>query len=210
MIRVLVADDHVVVRRGVIQILADAHEIEVTGEASSGREVLKAIREKEFDILLLDIAMPDGTGLDVLNELPKNRLRPKVLILSMYPEKQYALRALKAGASGYLTKDSAAEELLAAVRAVASGHKYVTLSIAEELASELAELPEKASHERLSDREYQVMCSLAEGKTVVDIAKELSLSVKTISTYRSRIIRKLGAKNTAEIIRYALQHGLVE
>ncbi len=204
MIRVLVADDHAVVRRGVLQILADAPDIVVAGEASTGREVLQAVWKNNFDVLVLDIGMPDGGGLEVLKQLRTLKLDLQVLILSMYPEKQYAVRALKAGAAGYLTKESAPDELVTAIRKVAQGGKYVTRSLAEKLAAEVGREVEKEPHETLSDREYQVMRLLAAGKTVTEIAAELSLSAKTVSTYRARILKKLGLRNTAEIIRYGI------
>ncbi len=209
--RVLVADDHAVVRKGVLQILAEDPEVLRADEAASGREALRAIQEKEYDVLLLDIAMPEGGGLEVLEELRKRDRSPHVLILSMYSENQYALRALKSGADGYLTKDSLPAELLAAIHRVAAGRKYVSQELAEELALELAGSgPADAPHKHLSGREYQVMCLLATGKAVAQIAAELGLSVSTVSTYRGRILEKLGVKNTAGVIRYAIQHGLVE
>jgi DNA-binding NarL/FixJ family response regulator len=211
MIHVHIADDHVIVRRGVIQILSEDPEIFISGEASSGREALRLVRERRCDVLLLDISMPDGNGLEVLDELAKFTPRPKILILSMYPESQYARRALKSGADGYLTKDSLPEELLTAIHRVAVGRKYVSHRLAEELAGELAgEGGEDAPHKSLSQREYMVMCRLAAGKSVGEIGVEMALSVSTVSTYRSRILEKLGVKNTAEIIRYAIQHGLSE
>ncbi len=210
-LRVLVADDHAVVRKGVLQILAEDPDVMRADEAASGREALRAIQENEYDVLLLDIAMPEGGGLEVLEELRKRASSPHVLILSMYSEKQYALRALKSGADGYLTKDSLPAELLAAIHRVAAGRKYVNQELAEELVLELAgNGPADAPHKQLSGREYQVMCLLATGKTVAQIAAELGLSVSTISTYRLRILEKLGVKNTAGVIRYAIQHGLVE
>jgi two-component system invasion response regulator UvrY len=208
--KVLVADDHAVVRRGVLQILEDIPDMVAAGEASTGREVLRAVQEHDYDVLVLDIAMPDGGGLEVLKQLQSLKPNLRVLVLSMYPEKQYALRALKAGAAGYLTKESAPEELIAAIRKVARGGKYVTQSLAEKLAVELGDEVEKAPHEALSDREYQVMCLLTSGKTLTEIAADLSLSIKTVSTYRTRILDKLNLKSTADIIRYALEHGLVE
>jgi two-component system invasion response regulator UvrY len=198
------------VRRGVLQILEDIPDMVAAGEASTGREVLRAVQEHDYDVLVLDIAMPDGGGLEVLKQLQSLKPNLRVLVLSMYPEKQYALRALKAGAAGYLTKESAPEELIAAIRKVARGGKYVTQSLAEKLAVELGDEVEKAPHEALSDREYQVMCLLTSGKTLTEIAADLSLSIKTVSTYRTRILDKLNLKSTADIIRYALEHGLVE
>jgi DNA-binding NarL/FixJ family response regulator len=236
MIRVLVADDHAVVRRGVVQILDEAPDMIAAGQASTGREVLQALRQAGaepgaasapqteqsevtgYDVLVLDIAMPDLGGLEVLQQLQVLQPELPVLILSMYPEKQYALRALRLGAAGYLTKDSAPDELIGAIRRVARGGRYVTQSLAETLADHLAALqgrevgskPDKEPHENLSDREFQVMCALARGQTVSLIAAELSLSVKTVSTYRSRVLTKLGLSTTAEIMRYAIERGLVE
>jgi DNA-binding NarL/FixJ family response regulator len=210
MIRVLVADDHAVVRRGVVQILEEVPDMVAAGEARTGREVLRAVQEHNYDVLVLDISMPDGGGLEVLQQLQTLRPDLRVLILSMYPEKQYARRALKAGAAGYLTKESVPEELIAALRQVAAGGRYVSQSLAETLARELVGEVEREPHEALSDREYQVMTLLAAGKSVTGIATELSLSVSTVSTYRARVLDKLNLRNTAEIIRYALERGLVE
>jgi DNA-binding NarL/FixJ family response regulator len=208
-IRVLIADDHAVVRRGVLQILAEAPDMIAAGEAGTGREVLQAVHKSDYDVVLLDIALPDSNGLEVLKQLRNLKPGLRVLILSVYPEKQYAVRAFKAGAAGYLTKDSAPDELITAIRKVSQGGKYVTQSLAEELATELWGEGETEFYQTLSDREYQVMCLLAAGKTVAEIAATLSLSVKTVSTYRARILQKLGLKNTAEIVRYALTRGLV-
>jgi two-component system invasion response regulator UvrY len=210
MIRVLVADDHAVVRRGLVQILTEAPDMVVVGEASTGREALQAVRKHDYDVLVLDIAMPEGGGLEVLQQLQTLKPDLRVLILSMYPERQYAVRALKTGAAGYLTKESVPDELIAAIRKVAGGGKYITQSLAERLASELVGEVEKEPHQTLSGREYQVMTLLAAGKSVTDVAEELSLSVKTVSTYRGRILKKLGVSSTAEIIRYAIERGLVE
>lgn len=210
MIRVLVADDHAVVRRGLLQILEEVPAMVVAGEAATGRQVLQAVQRENYDVLVLDIAMPDGGGLEVLRQLKSLKPDLPVLILSMYSEKQYALRALKAGAAGYLTKESAPDELTVAILKVARGGRYVSQSLAEELAVALAGVLEKEPHEILSDREHQVMCLLAAGNTITEISTELSLSVKTVSTYRARLMDKLGLKSTAEIIRYALERGLVE
>ena len=210
MIRVLVADDHAVVRRGLLQILEEVPAMIVAGEVETGRQVLQAVQREDYDVLVLDIAMPDGGGLEVLRQLKSLKPDLPVLILSMYSEEQYALRTLKAGAAGYLTKESAPDELIAAILKVARGGRYVTRSLAEELAVALAGEFEQEPHETLSDREYQVMCLLAAGYTVTEIARELSLSVKTVSTYRARMADKLGLKRTAEIIRYALERGLVK
>jgi DNA-binding NarL/FixJ family response regulator len=210
MIKVLVADDHAVVRRGLVQILNEAPDMIVTGEACTGREVLCIIRENDPDVLVLDIAMPEGGGLEVLQQMQTLKPDLPILILSVYSERQYAIRTLKAGATGYLTKESAPEELIAAIRKVARGEKYVTKSLGVELVAALEGKAEGELHEALSDREYQVMCLVAAGKTVTEAAADLSLSVKTVSTYRGRILRKLNLETTAEIIRYALERGLVE
>lgn len=208
-IRILVADDHAVVREGLKQILSGVPDIVVAGEASDGFQALEEARKGQYDLLLLDIAMPRISGLDVLKQLKSEKADMPVLMLSMYPEEQYAIRTLKAGASGYLAKESAPEELIAAVRKVSHGGKYVTSSLAEKLAVYLDTDTERPPHERLSDREYQVVLMIASGKTVSEIANELSLSVKTISTHRSRALEKMGFKTNAEITHYAIKNGLV-
>ena len=210
MIRVLVADDHAVVRRGVIQILAEAPGVVAVGEAGTGRQVLQMVREQGCDLLVLDIAMPDGGGLEVLQELETLAPDVPVLVLTTYPERQYAIRALKAGAAGYLTKESAPDELIEAIRVVSRGGKYITRSLAQTLAEELRRETPAEPHAALSNREYQVMTKLAAGTSLSDIAAEFSLSVKTVSTYRARILQKLQLSNTAEIVRYAFEHGLVD
>jgi DNA-binding NarL/FixJ family response regulator len=209
MIRIMVADDHAIVREGLKQILAETPDIVVVGEAGNAQEVLEHVRKDDWDLVLLDIAMPGRGGLDILKQLRGERPELPILMLSMYPEEQYAVRALKAGACGYLTKASAPEELIAAIRKVSQGGKYVSTSLAEKLAVYLETDAEKPIHELLSDREYQVMVMIASGKTVTQIADELSLSVKTISTHRARTLRKLGMKNNAEITYYAIKHALV-
>jgi two-component system invasion response regulator UvrY len=210
MIRVLVADDHAVVRRGLVQILDEAPDMAVAGEASTGHQVLQAVRRCDYDVLVLDIAMPEGGGLEALQQLRSLKPDLPILILSMYSERQYAVRALKAGAVGYLTKESAPGELVAAIRQVAQGKRYVTRTLAEKLAVSLEGEAKKEPHDTLSDREYQVMCLLAAGRTVTEVAADLWLSSKTVSTYRSRILKKLNLKTTSEIVRYALERGLVE
>lgn len=209
MIRILVADDHAVVREGLKQILAGVPDMMVAGEASDGRQALDQAREGDYDLLLLDIAMPIMNGLDVLKQLKAEKSVLPILMLSMYPEEQYAIRTLKAGASGYLAKASAPEELIAAIRKVCQGGKYVTSSLAEKLAAYLYSDRERLVHELLSDREYQVVLMIAAGKTVSEIANELSLSVKTISTNRSRALAKMGMKTNAELTHYAISNGLV-
>ncbi len=209
MIKVLVVDDHKIVRDGLKQILAETSNIVVVDEAGNGNDAILFVRQNPCDVVLLDIALPGMDGLQVLQTLKQEHPNLFVLMLSMYPEEQYAIRALKAGASGYLTKDSASEELIQAISKVAQGGKYLTLSLAEKLAFNLDENTDVPPHERLSSREYQVMCKLAEGQSVGDIAAELNLSVKTVSTYRSRILEKMNLKNNAEVIRYAIKQGLV-
>ena len=210
MIKILVADDHAVVREGLKQIVRETSDMVVTGEAADGREVLRLIREHAWDVVLLDIAMPGRSGLDILKELKAEEPRLPVLMLSMYPEEQYAVRALKAGASGYLTKESVPDELISAIRKVSAGGKYVSSSLAEKLAYDLETDAERPAHETLSDREYQVMCMIARGETLRNIADKLCLSIKTISTYRSRILEKMCMKNNAEIMRYAIKYHLEE
>jgi DNA-binding NarL/FixJ family response regulator len=210
MIRILIADDHTIVREGLKQILAETRDMVVADEASNGQEVFTKVSKNEYDVVLLDISMPGRSGLEVLKQLKSERPKLPILILSMYSEEQYAMRALRAGASGYMTKESAPDELIEAIRKVSQGRKYVSPSLAEKLAVSLELGEEKPPHEMLSDREYQVMCMIASGKTIKEIAEELSLSVKTISTYRSRILEKLNFKTNAAITHYAVQNRLVE
>ena len=210
MIKILIADDHAIVRAGLKQIVADTSDMVVAGEAVDGQEVLDQVRKEDWDLILLDISMPGRGGIDTLKELKVEKPKLPVLVLSMYPEEQYAIRALKAGASGYLTKESAPEELIEAIRKVSQGGKYISASLAESLAFHVGGNSEKPLHETLSNREYQVTLMIASGKTVKEIANELSLSVKTISTNRVRALRKMGMKNNAEITYYAIKHELVE
>ena len=209
-IKILVADDHAVVREGLKQILSGMPDIMVAGEASDGFQALDQARKGDYDLLLLDIAMPRMSGLDVLKQLRSEGSELPILMLSMYPEEQYAIRTLKAGAAGYLAKESAPEELIAAVRKVCGGGKYVTSSLAEKLAVYIDSDMERAPHERLSDREYQVVLMIASGKTVSEIASELALSVKTVSTHRGRALEKMGMKTNAELTHYAISNGLVK
>ncbi len=210
MIRILIADDHAIVRKGLKQIISETQDMLVADEAGDGQEVLNKVRKNGFDMVLLDISMPGRTGLDILRELKAEKPKMPILVLSMYPEEQYAVRVLRAGASGYLTKESAPDELIAAIRRVSLGKKYITPSLAERLALDLDIDSEKPLHETLSDREYQVLCLIASGKTVGEIAEKLSLSAKTISTYRARILEKMNMKNNAELTHYTLQHKLVD
>lgn len=212
MIRILIADDHAVVRRGLRQIVSEEPDLVVDGEAHSGQEALTLAREQHWDLVMLDISMPGRGGLDVLKELKQERPGLPVLVLSMHPEEQFAVRALRLGASGYMTKDSAPEELVRAIRKVVTGGRYVSASLAERLAGNLApeRQAERPLHEVLSEREFLVMRLIASGKSVTDIANELALSVKTISTYRARILEKMGMKSNAELTRYAISNQLVD
>lgn len=210
MIRILVVDDHAIVREGLKQILCDVDDLSVLGEAANGQEALDEIRRQRFDVILMDISMPGRSGLEILKDIKAEQPKLPVLILSMHPEEQYAVRALRAGAAGYLNKSSAPDELIGAIRKVSAGRKYVSPSVAEKLAVELGADPSKLPHELLSDREYQVMMMLAGGRTVSEIADELCLSVKTISTYRARIMEKMNLKKNAELTLYAVQHHLLQ
>ncbi len=208
--RILIADDHAIFRHGLRQILEENPELSVIGEASNGQEVLDQVWKNECDLLLLDISMPGMNGLEVLKQLKSQKPKLKVLVLSMYPEEQYAVRALKAGASGYITKASASEELMEAIRKISLGGKYVSVSLAESLLLDLESDADRPPHEALSDREYQVLCMIASGKTVSDIAEELCLSVKTVSTHRVRILEKMKLKNNAELTNYTIKHKLID
>jgi two-component system, NarL family, invasion response regulator UvrY len=208
MISVLIADDHVLVRDGLKRILTETEDIVVAGEASTGQEVLEKTRQNSYDVILLDISMPDKSGIDILSDLKRDKRR--VLILTMHPEEQYAIRALKSGAYGYITKQSAAEQLIAAIHSVSNGKRYITPALAEALALSLGEDGDKAPHELLSPREYQVFMMVARGNSIKEIAKQLFLSVKTVSTYRSRILQKMEMTNFFELIHYAIRHNLTE
>ena len=210
MIRILIADDHAIVRKGLMQILMDSTEPVTVDEAESGVEALDKADANDYDLFLLDISMPGRGGLDVLKEIKVRRPGLPVLMLSMHPEEQYAIRCLRAGAAGYLTKESAADELLAAIRKVLAGGSYVSVSLAEKLATSLKKSSEKLPHEILSDREYQVLCKIASGKPPTAIAEEMSLSVKTVSTYRARLLDKMNMKNNAELTHYAINNKLVD
>ena len=203
---VLVADDHAVVRRGVREILEEAPLGIAVDEASSASEALNAIRDKAYDIILLDISFPDGNGLDVLRQIRSYRPSTRVLLLSMFSEEQYAQRALRSGAAGYLTKDSAPDELIDAIRKVSAGGKYITQSLAGRLADEIG--TGASPHKTLSTREFEIMICLAAGKSVGEIAAELGLSPKTVSTYRTRVMGKLNVKTTAELVRYVDENRL--
>lgn len=210
MIRALIADDHAVVRQGLKQILGDTPEMLVAGEATNGQEVLDKVRAETWDVVVLDISMPDRSGLDILKQLRSERPKLPVLVLSMHSEDQYAMRVLKAGASGYLTKDSAPDELVNAIRKVVSGGRYVSSFLAEKLAFEIGTDSSRLPHETLSDREFQVLRLIAAGKSVTEIAAQLCLSVKTVSTYRTRMLEKMNLRTNVELIHYAIRHHLID
>ncbi len=210
-VRVLVADDHAIIREGLKQIIADSGDYVVNGEAETGLQAIQQARSGAFDIVLLDISLPDRNGIDVLKQLKKEIPALPVLILTMHREDQYAIRALKAGASGYLNKQGAPAELVNALREVSAGRKYITAALAQELANQVGGGDDsgKAAHEILSDREYQTLVMIASGKTVGEIAAELALSVKTVSMYRARLLQKMKLRHNAELTHYAIRHKLV-
>jgi two-component system invasion response regulator UvrY len=210
MIRILIADDHPIVLRGLKQILSEEKDIAAIGEAHNSQQVLELVKKKDWDMVVLDITMPGRGGVEILKELKKERPRLPVLVLSMHPEEQYGVRALKAGAAGYMTKENAPENLINAIRRILSGGKYISPALADILASDLQKESPDPRHKSLSDREYQVMIMIASGKSLREIAQELSLSVKTISTYRARILEKMGMKNNSQLIYYAIQNRLLE
>ena len=209
-IRVLLADDHLMFREGVKEVLSHTPDIVVTNEAGNAQEVLDKMHNVDFDVIVLDISMPGRNSIDILKQLKQMKPHLQLLILSMYPEDQYAYRAIRAGASGYLTKSKATKELIEAIRKVASGRKYISPEVAEQLAIDLERDFNGPLHRRLSDREYEVMCMIASGKTVKQIAEELALSVSSISTLRARMLRKLEMRTNAEVTHYAIKHNLVE
>ena len=209
MIRVLVADDHAIVRAGVKQILNECPDIEVAGEASTGEEALRMAREETYDVIVMDITMPGRGGMESLKLMKQEMPKVPVILLTTHSEDEYALRAMRAGAAGYLNKDGVPEELVTAVRKVFRGGRYITPSLAERLADAVGQDTEKLPHELLSDREYQVFIMIASGKSVGRVGEELALSVKTVSTYRTRIIEKTGLKNNSELTHYAFQQKLV-
>lgn len=207
--RILVADDHPAMRKGVKLILQNEFTEVEFGEAANGNEVFKKLKEKKWDILILDMDMPGRNGLDVLKQIKDEEIKIPVLMFSLHPEEQIAVRALKLGAAGYLAKDAADAELVKAVNLIFTGRKYITPSLAEQLAAQLENPSGKAPHELLSDREYETLLLIAKGKTITEIADELSLAVPTISTYRARILDKMNLKNSAELTSYAIRNKLV-
>jgi len=208
MIRVIIIDDHPVVRRGLKQIIAAEQDMQVVGEAENAREALRVIRRTACDAVVLDITLPDASGLDVLSQLKSEHPTLPVLIMSIHDEEHYALRVLKAGASGYLMKNSIPEELIKTIRKITSGGKYINPSLAERLASEFVS-PGKSPHEKLSDREFQILCLIASGKSLKEIGASLCISDKTVSTYRSRVLEKMRMSTNADLTRYALEHRLI-
>ncbi len=206
MIRVFIADDHAIVRKGLRQIIEETPEFELAGEAANGEDVLKLMSKIEYDVLLLDLSMPGRSGLDVIQTIRDLKPRLPILVLSAYPEEQYAVRLLRNGIAGYIHKEAAPENLVGAIRKVVAGGKYVSQELAERLATDLSSPSKKLPHELLSDREYRVLCMIGEGKSVSQIAQELLISVKTVSTYRTRILEKMGLHTTSELIRYAIEN----
>lgn len=209
MIRVVIADDHTIVRDGLKQLLAHP-EFHVMGEACDGQEVMQRVRELEFDVLLLDLSMPNSAGINLIKQVHNEKPKLRILILSMHEEQQYAIRAIRAGAAGYLTKESASAQLISAIRRVAAGGAFISTAVAEQLARDAMPQADSLPHTRLSDREYQVFHLLVSGKTVSEIADQISLSVKTVSTHKARLMEKMGMTNQAELIRYAITHRLVD
>ncbi len=210
MIRVLIADDHAILRRGLAQIIAEAGDMQVCAEAETGAETVRLARENAIDVVLLDITMPDRNGLDTLKQLKKEKPKLAVLMLSMHPEETYALRSIKAGASGYLNKQSAPALLVTAIRKVAAGRRYISPAVAEALAGTIADGADRPAHATLSDREYETMRLIASGRTLSQIAAEMHLSAKTVSVYRARLLEKMQLKNNSELTHYALKNQLVD
>ena len=210
MIKILIVDDHAIVREGLNRIIQSEQDMHVAGMAKDGSEVIRLMLENEVDIVVLDISMPGKSGLDLIKDLKQVQPLVKILMLSMYPEERFAMRSIKAGASGYLTKEMAPEEIVNAIRTIHSGRKYITSALADMIAEELQNPSEKVPHELLSDREFEVLCMLAVGKPVVEIAVVLSLSESTVSTYRMRILQKMSLKTNSDLIHYGIEHGLVD
>jgi len=210
MIKILIADDHTLFRKGLKHILSEYPDLVVTDEASNGQEVLDKIWHNDYDMVLLDITMPGMTGLEALKQLKNDRPKLPVLVLSMHPEEQYAVRVIRAGASGYLRKESAPDELITAIQRISGGRKYITSSLAERLADDMETAAEKPLHDTLSDREFEVFRMIAAGKTIKQIAEALFLNARTISTYRSRILEKMQMKTNAELIHYAIKHQILD
>jgi DNA-binding NarL/FixJ family response regulator len=209
-IRIVIADDHTIVREGLRQLLEAAGDFEIVGEASNAQETMQRVRDLQFDVLLLDVSMPGRSGMDLIKQIRSERPHGRVLILSMHQEHQYAVRAIRAGASGYLTKESAARDLTTALRKVAAGGAYITAEVAEQLALGAMPQTDAPPHTTLSDREFQVLRLLVAGKSVSEVAEGLNLSIKTISTHKARLMQKLGVANSSELFRYAMEHRLTD
>lgn len=209
MIRLAIADDHPIVREGLRRIASEGADISVTGEASTAAELFRLLAAAAVDVVLLDVSMPGSTLVETLTALKEKHPSVKVLVLSVHPEDQWAVRALRAGAAGYLTKDHSPEQLVAAIRRVARGGKYVSAALAERLADLVDNGRHRAPHERLSDREFEVLRALGSGMATNEVAERLNLSVKTISTYRARLLEKMGLKSRADLVRYVVEHGLL-
>lgn len=209
MIKILLADDHTIVRRGLVQLLSLEPQIAISYEANDGNEALSYLRDNAVDVVVLDISMPGRSGLEILKEIKRIRPHVAVIVLSMHPADQYAVRVLKAGASAYLTKESAPEVLIGAIRKAARGDRYISPDVAELLADFVEHGPVDEPHRSLSDREFEVLKLIASGKAITEIGEELCLSVKTVSTYKSRITEKTGLASTAEMTRYSMEHGLI-
>jgi len=211
MIRIVIADDHTIVREGLKQLLSAAADLDVVGEAQDGREVMQRVRENiGFDVLLLDMSMPGKSGIELIKQVRGENPKLRILVLSMHEEEQYAVRAIRAGASGYLTKQSASSQLVSAIRKVAAGGAFISSAVAEQIALEAMPQSEGPPHGALSDREFQVFRLLASGRSVSEIGAELNLSVKTVSTHKTRLMQKMNLRNQTELIRYALHHRLID
>lgn len=210
MIRIVIADDHTIMREGLKQLLAAATDLTVIGEARDGAEVLKRVREDDFDVLLLDMSMPGRSGIELIKQVRSEKPQVRILVLSMHEEQQYAVRALRAGAAGYMTKDSASAQLVAAIRKVAAGGAYISSAVGEQFALGAMAQISGPPHTTLSDREYQVFEMLVAGKSVTDIAQRLNLSVKTVSTHKAHVMQKMQMTNQSELVRYALNHRLLD
>ena len=209
MIKILVVDDHALIRKGITQLLEDNHGMQVAGEAETGIQAISMMRNNHFDLVLLDIALPDKHGMDVLKQLKSEQPDIKIIVLSMYPEDQYGVRTLKAGAMGYINKQSAPEKLVGAIRHVISGKKYISETLAEQLLNNLIGESQELLHQSLSNREYQTLCLMSSGKSLTEISEIMLISPKTVSVYRARMLEKMGFRNNAEAIHYAIAHQLV-
>ena len=208
--KILIADDHSIVREGLKQYVKTLDEVKLIDEAVDGNDAWTKIKDGKYDLVILDVSMPGMSGLDILQKIKEGHLKTRVLILSVYPQEQFALRAFKMGAAGYLSKDSAFEELILAIRKITSGGRYIASAFAEKLAFNGYDSDSRKLHEKLSEREFQVMIMLAKGKSVMEIAKEIFISDKTVSTYRTRILEKMGMKKNAELTIYAIRNNLIE